>query len=408
MINMEFSIFFDIMWTYLANPEVNENNTTGRPQFLRHLIDLLIRTPQTDLEDIKDENGELNPLNNIQDATINKYCSGIRPIPKKYAKGILKIISDGKKFTEEIDFATPVAKENILKKLRVQQFDATSSSLGEMCFEIMKAFLEKFKEGKTSVTQSDIGTDEEKINCFSLLQEVNSICPLCSQKLLNSSNTNTIAGYDIVNIFPNNLDMEDMSKFSKIKPAPENKDNLENKIPLCLNCANTYLRCPVLDKYKRLVEIKDHINKENKINVALNQLVLESQLTEVIKGLSELTPNQKASSLQYDAHKIEEKIGNDLILRDSVITYVTCYYNKIKEQFSNLTSKGFVFRDLAATIRLAYVKLNREGLSQSEIFNRIAKWIIKEENLSEHYFEAARAIVAYFVQDCEVFEVENS
>lgn len=408
MIKLEFSAFFDIMWTYLASPEENENNSTGRPQFLRHLIDLLIRTPQTYLEDIKDKNDELNPLNNNQDATINKYCSGTRPIPKKFAKEILRIISDGKNFTEEIDFAAPGAKENILKKLRAQQFEVTSSSLGKMCFEIMKAFLEKFKVGKTSVIQSDIGNERDKINCFNLLQEVNSICPLCSKELLDTTSTNTIAVYDIVNIFPNNLDIADMSKFSKIKPAPENKDNLGNKIPLCLNCANMYLECPTLDKYKRLVEVKDHISKENKMNVALNQLVLESQLTEVIKGLTGLTPNQIAPSLRYDAHKIEEKIGKDLMLRNSVSNYVACYYNKIKEQFSSMTRKGLEFEDLAATIRLAYVKLNSGGLSQVEIFNRLAHWIIKEENLSEHYFEAARAIVAYFVQDCEVFDVENS
>ena len=55
---MEFSDFFDIMWTYLAAPESKESkDNKGRPKFFCHLIDLIIRTPQTDVEDEKAQSG---------------------------------------------------------------------------------------------------------------------------------------------------------------------------------------------------------------------------------------------------------------------------------------------------------------------------------------------------------------
>ena len=87
---MEFSDFFDIMWTYLADPESKESNKEGRPEFLKNLIDMLIREPQTEEEDQKAENGDLNPLNNKEADTINKYCSGSRKIPKKRCKRYLE------------------------------------------------------------------------------------------------------------------------------------------------------------------------------------------------------------------------------------------------------------------------------------------------------------------------------
>ena len=68
----------------------------------------------------------------------------------------------------------------------------------------------------------------------------------------------------------------------------------------------------------------------------------------------------------------------------------------------------FSFDELADEIRLAYHKLKREKLSQTELFNRLANWILEKEKLDNSYLEAARIIVAFFVQNCEVFEVENA
>lgn len=48
----------------------------------------------------------------------------------------------------EINFSAPGARESIRNKLRNEQFEVITSSLGEVCFEIMKAFLNKFKNGE--------------------------------------------------------------------------------------------------------------------------------------------------------------------------------------------------------------------------------------------------------------------
>lgn len=404
---MEFSDFFNMLWTYLGAPEESKNNK-GRPKFFRDLIDLIIRTPQTDVEDEKAKSGDLNPFTGRVDDTINKYCTGSRPIPKKDAKELLSRISNGKKFIDEINFSAPGARESIRNKLRDEQFEVTTSSLGKMCFEIMKACLDKFKNGETSVKPKDVKTNQNSVDNLRLLHDVDLKCPLCGENLIKNGISNAIAGYDIVHIFPDNLNEKEKAKFAKIKKAPENSDALENKIPLCLNCANFYLNNPTLKDYQRLIQRKQHIINEKQIAKGLNQLTLEVKLTKVIQGLKKVKPNLANSVVDYDAHTVEEKISHDYALQGAVSYYVSGYYNKIKDQFSNLEGPGFSFDELATTIKLAYFKFKREQLDQEEIFNHLANWILEKEQLPQDYSEASRIIVAFFVQNCEVFEVENA
>lgn len=272
----------------------------------------------------------------------------------------------------------------------------------------MKAFLEKFKEGKSSVTESDIADDKKNVTYLKLVHDVQFKCPLCGRELITDGDTEAIAGYDVVHIFPANLSMEGKAEFSKIKKAPENSDALENKIPLCLNCANLYLENPTLKNYQTLVNEKRRIDIEHKLAKGLNQLTLEDNLIKVIKGLKEIKPDKITNSISYDAHKIEEKINNDYPLQGAVQFYVMGYYNKIRDQFSSMEGNSFSFDDLATTIKLAYIKFKREGLSQSEVFNHLAHWILDKEHLENDFIEAARILVAFFVQNCEVFEVENA
>lgn len=272
----------------------------------------------------------------------------------------------------------------------------------------MKAFLNKFKNGETSVKPQDIKTNQNSIDNLRLLHDVDLECPLCGESLIKNGISNAIAGYDVVHIFPDNLNEKERSEFAKIKKAPKSSDALENKIPKCLNCANVYLNNPTLKDYQRLIQKKKHIINEKQIAKGLNQLTLEAKLTKVIQGLKKVKPNLANSVVDYDAHTVEEKISHDYALQGAVSYYVSGYYNKIKDQFSNLEDPDFSFDELATTIKLAYFKFKREQLDQEEIFNHLADWILAKEQLPQDYLEASRIIVAFSVQNCEVFEVENA
>lgn len=108
----------------------------------------------------------------------------------------------------------------------------------------------------------DVKTNQNSIDNLRLLHDVDLECPLCGESLIKNGISNAIAGYDVFHIFPDNLNEKERSEFAKIKKTPENSDALENKIPICLNCANVYLNNPKLKDYQGLIQKKKHIINE--------------------------------------------------------------------------------------------------------------------------------------------------
>lgn len=77
--------------------------------------------------------------------------------------------------------------------------------------------LNKFKNGETSVKPDDVKTNQNSIDNLRLLHDVDLECPLCGENLIKDGISNTIAGYDIVHIFPDTLNEKEKAEFSKIK-----------------------------------------------------------------------------------------------------------------------------------------------------------------------------------------------
>ena len=48
------------------------------------------------------------------------------------------------------------------------------------------------------------------------------------------------------------------------------------------------------------------------------------------------------------------------------------------------------------------------GYDREKTFKELTDFILDKEKLTDKYYEAARIVVAFFVANCEVFEVENA
>ena len=84
------------------------------------------------------------------------------------------------------------------------------------------------------------------------------------------------------------------------------------------------------------------------------------------------------------------------------------YYNWIRERFSQLENETFMFEILAMQIKTAYLRFKRMGYDREKTFKELTDFILDKEKLTDKYYEAARIVVAFFVANCEVFEVENA
>lgn len=400
---MKFSDFFQLLYKYLASSEENSPAI-----FLCKVGDDLLREPQTDIEDALYEDGSLNPLREVDSSTVAKYCNGKRKIPKKTATRFLNSWGAGKTFKDSIRYTTPQAREAIYNALVNKGFEVNKSKLATFCYRLMRCFLEKFSDGSDEVLPSDMVDINQIREKEALIRYYDLKCPLCGDSLLPNVSGKFIDNYNIVYIFPESLSRIEKESFEKIKKAPDESDAIISQIPLCVSCANKYLQKPDISTFKRLVEVQTEMISKNTIEQALQDMQLENQLVTVIEGLTNIEIDSSAIDLTYSAKKIDDKIPDNVILQVTIKTYVSMYYNWIRERFSQLENEAFMFEILAMQIKTAYLRFKRMGYGREKIFKVLTDFILEKEKLTDRYYEAVRIIVAFFVANCEVFEVENA
>ena len=84
---------------------------------------------------------------------------------------------------------------------------------------------------------------------------------------------------------------------------------------------------------------------------------------------------------------------------------VVTYYRYIEKVFSNSTSD---FDTIAAEVKISSSKLEKAGLLQADIITNLSEWIRNKAGLGTESRLACNIVVAFFVQNCEVFHNEAS
>ncbi|WP_165620521.1 ABC-three component system protein [Streptococcus equi] len=233
-----------------------------------------------------------------------------------------------------------------------------------------------------------------------LLEEVNNECPICHRKLVRNQKNKLHRNYEIVKIFPDNLSPNEENLFKASLDIPANLNEPSNKIPLCISHASQYLVAPDLDVSIELAQKKMNGIKILQNRESLSEVGLETQIKEIIDALENLTPTGQYTPLNMSALKIEQKIHSDnLLLRSSIQFSVLTYFMYIKSLFTEISE----FQLIQSDIRRAFLRLDNSGLSQVEIVEELSHWILNKTNMDFSHLEASKIIVAYFIQNCEVF-----
>jgi hypothetical protein len=239
------------------------------------------------------------------------------------------------------------------------------------------------------------------------LTEAHNHCPLCAGSLFRKSKGKNIPYYEITQIVSSEMDEDTKIELNKVYPIPSESmiTSTDNTIALCLNCFSDYRADPTPEKYKELYEKKRDFRKEFEIESDLNEIDVEYELFSIINSLGELTKNEEAGLIPLDPKKLIEKIPDDVTLKDDVTRYVLKYYMYIEKKFSDIDSNGTSrFKVIAHQIGQAFETLNsRRDMNQKEIFNYLSKWIAEQINYPINKISVVNIIVAFFVQNCEVF-----
>lgn len=306
----------------------------------------------------------------IQPLTFHDYISSIvsiiendDTISDKSKNGLLKPLKDGKHdvFLYK-SFMYAIAKENIDIKSTIEVDDA------EFVFESNKK------------------------------------CSLCNTPIEVKKAKGTAYKYGITNIFPEGLSSSLKTNFTKIHKEPTDFNHRSNKICCCIPCADDYEATPTTDKFIKLLSKKEHYNKTNEANSSLGRAKLDEELNSILKELKNLKSFDDIADFRKIPLELKDKISDNETLRLSIKNDVESYYNYLRKQLSDLDDVGSEFRIIASQFQICYEKLLKSMSDQEDIYNRIIKWVLEELGFTEKYYTAARIIVSFFVQNCEVFD----
>lgn len=234
-----------------------------------------------------------------------------------------------------------------------------------------------------------------------LLEEAHFRCPGCNASLTKNGKQRVIKMYQVVNIYPSNAsDFDDVFKGIQ---EPEQINSYDNKIVLCFSCANEYEQDPTKEKYMELLSKKNQMSNTAKTQRDIDDLKLEAGIEKVILGLTQISTGVKLEDYPLTALRLNQKIlpENQLLLEE-IKWKVVKYYNYIRSLFSDLDQDNrLAFKTISTDVRALYLRLEKTGMSQYEIENQISEWINIKSRAGN--ITAAHYVVAFFVQNCEVF-----
>ena len=162
----------------------------------------------------------------------------------------------------------------------------------------------------------------------------------------------------------------------------------------------------IADLFKSILErivAKKEISDNKTTTLELSSFALERELSEIVKDLASLRPEQRKINLSYEPYKVDNKIlpGNFSLIseikKDVVENYVY-----IEELVKNASQKNALFFDqIASEVKYVCDNLISQPHSQETVFYEMVKWL--KSKVSHKSDIACRKIISFFVQNCEVF-----
>jgi hypothetical protein len=233
--------------------------------------------------------------------------------------------------------------------------------------------------------------------------EVNGQCPLCGKSLTEMKNARTLKQFQIAHIYPHSATDEQENILIGLEQLGDNSESFENRIALCLDCHAKQDFHTTSNDYLRLVDIKKNLLLHSKAMEQLSPECIGEQIEEVLRLVATSSIGQ-LEQLKLDVVHVQEKIKENYPLLIKVKGYVVEYFCYVQECFKLLESEGKLkFEVIASKVKTSYLTLKNTGRSQEDIFFALVEWLYNQTQ--KKHITACEIIIAFFVQDCEVFDV---
>ncbi len=153
----------------------------------------------------------------------------------------------------------------------------------------------------------------------------------------------------------------------------------------------------------KAIATKKEVATKSAFTIEIPNLVLERELTEIVKELASLPPEKRKINLSYDPYRVDKKIlPENFSLIKEIKQDVVENYVFIEDLFKNASQTNASFFDqFASEVKYVCDNMISQPHSQEIVFYEMVKWL--KDRVSCKSDIACRKIISFFVQNCEVF-----
>lgn len=429
---------------FKKNKQKNGKNNTelrkDQPTLLQNVLSIFV-----DWKKAKDD-GQDNVLEEklykVNDSsTASRILNGHEPLTQTLSDLLIQYFDD---YTFVDEFDNLIAEGNIddlVSEINKHEFTCTADTVRYWIPNIYKAFLNQAKTRKIPKAERCIISPKQvpPPTQIKSAQKKDVVVPLTLSTPISNANNQPSANlfdydYEFENAVRthlasllvecgrtcpndnchNNLVYEKNGRaepnYEVIKIDPNEKPTFDNLIALCPDCAKKYKLSyderltPTQTRMQRMKELKSGLAMEVE-SANLLKVIDENDIRSVMLAINDTLNKEDPIPLNYDPVEISQKIEpqNGLLLRE-IKRLVREYYDLVRKSLRNLSDENaltFDLDDFAHAIKTGCKRLVDQKLSQPKVFNLLVSWLKNLSNSDDD--TACRIIVAYFVQNCEVF-----
>lgn len=244
-------------------------------------------------------------------------------------------------------------------------------------------------------------TDNEKMVLFS---EVGGRCPLCGDTLTHKKNEQIHKTFEVAHIYPANPRPEEAQLLRNEIRLSEDVNDLRNVMAVCRKCHKKFDTPRTIEEYQKWYRLKRKLIQEAETKSTYQLFNVEAEIRTILERINSSNSESELIQLSYDSLKIDEKTNDTLpyIIKKSIKADVVDYFDFIRKQFIEIDKiTPYKFNTLASQVKGFYYKCMQTSQSQEYIYNVLVDWL--DEKTNRYSKKACEILVAYFIQDCEVF-----
>ena len=140
-----------------------------------------------------------------------------------------------------------------------------------------------------------------------LFEEVDGICPLCSDSLIYDKGGKKYRQFENAHIYPLNPTIVEIKLLKDEERLCADINSIDNLIALCKDCHGQFDKPRTVEGYRKVVAIKKKLIKTNKSKSVWSTFSIEEEINKIIEELAYEDNFESLVDIEYDPKTIDKK-----------------------------------------------------------------------------------------------------